>query len=69
MVNVFFPTPAVADSSIYFSRPYCQHNHMDIANITKQILLYMYNIVRGRFLRHYLNTIYDKDDIHDTTTF
>ncbi len=42
---------------------------MNYANITKQIILYIYNIVRGRFLRHYINTVYDNDDIHEKTTF
>ncbi len=63
LIKFFFPTPTKADSSVYF------YNTPTVtSNINNDIALSSnYNIVHGRFLRHYNNilygTTYCEDDI------
>jgi hypothetical protein len=59
----------VADSSIYFLETFFPTQSQEhIKHNETSFLLYMYNIVRGGFLRHYLNsnTVYDINTINTT---
>jgi hypothetical protein len=57
----------VADSSIYFLDKFSPtQSQENIKHNETSFLLYMYNIVRGGLLRHYLNTVYSIDTVNTT---